>query len=366
MADEQLANFYKTQISFTEWLQAIDHQDLESLRREDYEKRERLKVLKDHIGLPFDQPVQFSGAETDLTNPEFAGYLQNHGDELCAIRVIPLTEGLPKLRIRGKSVRDAYDWFTQQEIDRSQYRVDFVPHEPDAFWATIFVINQHGIQGEIIWGGHHQLTQGVHETGTPHVFRYDFETWNVQPENPQASAHLKQLVEYLHVPDPEQQARLADELGATFSHNYLEGYFESAESSLGIWFKDYSPIVGRLYADFMVQTPQPAVDTALVTGQAGSTGKARGRVRVVDSLSGAPQLEPDEILVCRMTTPDHLPLMQQAAAIVTDMGGMLSHAAIVARELGKPCLTATGNATAVLINGQLVEVDADAGVVRAA
>ena len=67
-----------------------------------------------------------------------------------------------------------------------------------------------------------------------------------------------------------------------------------------------------------------------------------------------------------MTTPDYLPLMKQAAAIVTDAGGVLSHAAIVARELGKPCITATGSATQLLREGQLVDVDADLGEVRAA
>jgi pyruvate, water dikinase len=71
------------------------------------------------------------------------------------------------------------------------------------------------------------------------------------------------------------------------------------------------------------------------------------------------------VLVCRMTTPDYLPLMQKAAAIVTDVGGILSHAAIVARELGKPCLTATGSGTTTLHDGQEVEVDGDAGLVRA-
>jgi pyruvate,water dikinase len=65
-----------------------------------------------------------------------------------------------------------------------------------------------------------------------------------------------------------------------------------------------------------------------------------------------------------MTTPDFLPAMQRAAAFVTDEGGIMCHAAIVARELKKTCIIGTKIATQVLHNGDLVEVDAEEGVVR--
>jgi pyruvate,water dikinase len=61
----------------------------------------------------------------------------------------------------------------------------------------------------------------------------------------------------------------------------------------------------------------------------------------------------------------YVPLMQKAVAIVTDQGGILSHAAIIARELGKPCIVGTGNATKELKNGQLVTVNATNGTVIA-
>ncbi len=64
-----------------------------------------------------------------------------------------------------------------------------------------------------------------------------------------------------------------------------------------------------------------------------------------------------------MTPPDYLPLMKQAKATVTDLGGILSHAAIISRELKIPCITATKNATQILKDGNLVEVDAERGVV---
>ena len=69
-------------------------------------------------------------------------------------------------------------------------------------------------------------------------------------------------------------------------------------------------------------------------------------------------------MVAETTDPECMPGLLKAAAIVTDVGGLLSHAAIVARELNVPCVIATGNASKVLKTGDMVEVDANTGVVR--
>lgn len=71
-----------------------------------------------------------------------------------------------------------------------------------------------------------------------------------------------------------------------------------------------------------------------------------------------------EILVAGMTRPDYVPYMEKAAAFVTDGGGILCHAAIIAREMQKPCVVGTGVATKTLKDGDLVEVDANKGIVK--
>jgi pyruvate,water dikinase len=71
-----------------------------------------------------------------------------------------------------------------------------------------------------------------------------------------------------------------------------------------------------------------------------------------------------DVLVSGTTGPEMILACQKAGAIITDEGGVMSHAAIVARELKKPCIIGTQYATKVLQDGDLVEVDADAGVVR--
>ena len=76
------------------------------------------------------------------------------------------------------------------------------------------------------------------------------------------------------------------------------------------------------------------------------------------------EMKEDEILVAGQTRPFLMPAIRKAAAIVTDEGGVTSHAAIVSRELKKPCIIGTKVATKVLKTGDLVEVDADKGIVR--
>ena len=100
-----------------------------------------------------------------------------------------------------------------------------------------------------------------------------------------------------------------------------------------------------------------------IRGTTANRGKAAGRVLVIRNLKEA-RGQKDYILVATMTTPDLMPAVKNALAIVTDEGGLTCHAAIIARELGKPCIIGTKVATRVLHNGDLVEVDANRGIVR--
>lgn len=98
-------------------------------------------------------------------------------------------------------------------------------------------------------------------------------------------------------------------------------------------------------------------------GMIASKGKATGIVKVINKVSEFSTFQKGDILVSAMTRPEFLPIMEKAAAIVTDEGGITSHAAIVSRELGIPCIIGTQTATRVLKTGQKVEVDAVRGVV---
>lgn len=101
-----------------------------------------------------------------------------------------------------------------------------------------------------------------------------------------------------------------------------------------------------------------------VRGVCASTGKATGRVRIVLKIHDFINMQDGDILVTSMTRPEFVPVMKKAAAIITDEGGITSHAAIVSRELGVPCVIGTKIATKVLKDGEMVEVDATKGIVK--
>lgn len=101
-----------------------------------------------------------------------------------------------------------------------------------------------------------------------------------------------------------------------------------------------------------------------IQGGVASRGQAKGRVRVIQNRADFTNLEAGDILVTQMTRPEFVPIMEKAAAVVTDEGGVTCHAAIASRELGIPCVIGTQIATKVLKDGDVVEVDADHGVVR--
>lgn len=101
-----------------------------------------------------------------------------------------------------------------------------------------------------------------------------------------------------------------------------------------------------------------------VKGQVAFYGKVVGTVRIVLDPQKVKEFKSGDILVTGATRPEFLSLMVKAGAIVTDAGGILSHAAITARELKKPCVIGTKIATKVFKDGDRVEVDAEAGIVR--
>ena len=133
-----------------------------------------------------------------------------------------------------------------------------------------------------------------------------------------------------------------------------------------VWMLQSRPVTSRAATE-----PPPRASSAGsgATARRSSAGSARrpearaGRSRIITALADAARLGDGDVLVTHMTSPDWVPLMRRAAAIVTDSGGMTCHAAIVSRELGVPCVVGTAEATHKLRDGELVTVDATHGVV---
>ncbi|MEI6597308.1 MAG: PEP-utilizing enzyme [bacterium] len=105
-------------------------------------------------------------------------------------------------------------------------------------------------------------------------------------------------------------------------------------------------------------------DIKELKGQIAYGGKVEGKVKLVFSRKDMTKFKKNEILVSVMTEPSYLSIMKKAKAFITDEGGVLCHAAIVARELKRPCIIGTKIATKILKDGDLVEVDANKGTVK--
>jgi len=104
-------------------------------------------------------------------------------------------------------------------------------------------------------------------------------------------------------------------------------------------------------------------DVKKITGSVGSKGTAKGTVKIIYTNKDLEKIKEGDILVTTMTRQDFISAIRRASALVTDEGSITCHAAIIARELNKPCIVATKNGTKVLKDGDLVEVNANKGIV---
>ena len=102
----------------------------------------------------------------------------------------------------------------------------------------------------------------------------------------------------------------------------------------------------------------------VIKGVAASPGLAGGRARIVHGPEDFGQMQPGDVLVAPITTPAWTPLFAMASAIVTDVGGPLSHGSIVAREYGIPAVLGTGVATRRIHDNQIITVNGGAGTVE--
>lgn len=135
--------------------------------------------------------------------------------------------------------------------------------------------------------------------------------------------------------------------------------------------KDYKKAVSTVFYQgkiFFSNKPilkeQKIKRLGLIHGQSASKGVARGQARIVTKTGDLIKVKDGDILVAQQTFPAFIMAMQRACAFVTDEGGITCHAAIIAREMKKPCVIATKIATRALRDGDLIEVDGNQGIIR--
>ena len=156
---------------------------------------------------------------------------------------------------------------------------------------------------------------------------------------------------------------LKDFLSGKISQKELE---KRSNECLVIYVKDKPKIFYKeQFKDLIDDIINPVHEKSdVILGNVASPGKATGRVKIVITRADVEKMEKGDILVSTMTRPEHIVAMKKAAAIVTNEGGITCHAALVSRELKIPCVIGTKIATKVLKDGDIVEVDANNGIVK--
>lgn len=155
------------------------------------------------------------------------------------------------------------------------------------------------------------------------------------------------------------EIRVLAQLAKQLEHHYKKPQdIEFAISKEGIFVVQSRPITTSFKAG-----GDEVHGEVLLSGLGASPGVASGKVKIIHDLSELEKIQQGDVLVTEMTNPDMVVSMQKAAAIITDEGGVTSHAAIVSREMGIPAVVGTTNATKKLKDGDVVTVDGNAGKV---
>ena len=157
-------------------------------------------------------------------------------------------------------------------------------------------------------------------------------------------------------------AKIADKLQ---KHYYFPQDIEWAKEGKKLYITQTRPVttIEKTTSRSARDKDFKTAETPVLHGAAASPGIGTGHVRVLKSPKEINKVNKGDVLVAKMTSPDYVPAMKKAAAIVTNEGGLTSHAAIVSRELGVPCIVGTKEATTKLKDGFVVTVDGSKGVV---
>lgn len=351
--------------SFTEWFDEFNYKDKEKFREEDNTKRDRLEILFQEIGLPYDRPERMLATDIVNQTPLFKKIMTEKAKLPCALRLVPFSPELPKLRQRGKTLEEYItNWFSTLTIDPNKYKVEVVPHSDETEFSITAIITDNGIFGEITPGGHWQLTQGFFEQ-PPISFYSDFKTLKLSKNNSEIKNVIEEMLKKLIIPENKLKI-LQEKIQAEFTPaGFLKGYFEYA-----LWpnnqghFVDYNRLLPDMIGDLPIPNFEIENNNEL-SGICASPGQATGEVKIIlKPKTEANNFINGNILVCFMTTIDYVPLMKKASAIITEQGNILSHAAIVCREMKKPCIVGAKDILEKLKNGDKIQVNATNGIIE--
>lgn len=339
--------------SLQQWNKIIKNKLNTSLKIELSKDRELIYAKLNGLGLPHERCLAFPIGSFP-TKDRFKSAINRIGKPYWISAVpnpqAPQLNRLSKLGIY--TVNSGWNFVTSLQ-DKKNYKI-IVSQYPDGadFKGTILISPKgRGIAEFITGDRHYIMTRGFTLTD-PMLF------------------DSKSIKHYSATVDKKYQTKLHNLIQGINGH--LELQYGTIEGKKQITFFDYNE--GAAYTEIdkiwhgLVRffTSKKPKSTNILYGLPASPGVTHGKCRIIHhkSLGLINSIKKGDIIVSDTTTPDMTPIMGKAAAIITDLGGVTSHAAIVCRELDIPAIVGVGNATERLKTGDQVEVDANKGIIK--
>jgi pyruvate,water dikinase len=329
-----------------------------------------------HLGTGIRVAVRSSGTGEDAGDTSFAGmnatFTNVAGDDQLLAKVVACWASLYGARVISyrmtRSITDvpAMGVVVQEMIPSERSGVMFTA-DPSTGDTNRIVIDAAFGQGEVVVSGEVECDTYIVAKSGPSLLQVRVGTKDFKlvrgPDGNDLHVDLTPEEGSRRVLSDEEAVELA-RLGLAAEAHY--GAPQDTEWAIadGVQYLVQSRPITTLGGAAKGEASQVALKP-LLQGLAASSGRATGYVRVLDSPDQGDELLAGEILVARMTSPDWVPTMRRAGALVTDGGGTTCHAAIVSRELGVPCVVGARVATTVLRTGELVTVDGGEGTVYA-
>ncbi|MCA9349941.1 PEP/pyruvate-binding domain-containing protein, partial [Candidatus Saccharibacteria bacterium] len=246
--DSAVEQIVGRQKSLTEWLSDLSHQATATFRHSDSRKRDRLDLLNQFGQMPIEQTWEFEAILAQELSDDLAEFYQEHQDKPVAFRVIPKNPSDQKFRIRGITLKQAInDWLPNHRLNLDRYTLQIGLHPTNNIYAITLVVQGESIIGEIIRGGHHQLTQGFYTSSQPINFSYIIPpgTLTLSLEDPEIRDTLSEIIKVISLDSNDQLIeQLIDRLNATVvrtdQKQFIEGYYEAQISELGLQIIDFN------------------------------------------------------------------------------------------------------------------------------
>ncbi len=320
--------------------------------------------------------VRTSATAEDSADASFAG----QGDTF--LNVIGESNVVTKVRACWSSLFTSRSIFYQRKKHYDHFKIGVaVPVQKMvqseisgiAFTLNPVTNNKNEIVVETIWGLGEYIVQGI---VTPDQYLIDKSNWDIKYQN-----HVPQTVQLtrfedgnkkLSVPKYKQKkSKISDSMAikiAKLSQKLHNHYGKAQDIEFAIeknklYFVQTRPITTVNISQKNINS-QTKIDTNLIpllTGEPASPGSGSGIAIIIDNPKDINQVQKGQVLITDMTTPDFVPAMKKVNGIITNKGGQTSHAAIVSRELGVPCVVGTNKATKLIKNGDMVTVDGTNG-----